>query len=305
MNVEQETLAIRAEGLTVEYEFGFPVLSDMDLTVREGTICALLGRNGSGKTTLLQTLYGLLEPELGRCEVLGLNPLKQPVELRRRVGYVAQTPMLEPEMSAEAHLDFMRPLYGGRWNRDLEKRLIQELNLDAWMQTKISKLSTGQQRLFSLLMALAFEPDLLLLDEPTVFLDLVVRRRFAQQLVEFASRPGRSVLMASHMIHEVERLADYVVFMEGRRAHIEGSLEDLKQHLYCFEADFDQPRELQLNHDLATESWHLGTFYGALWTRDADTASEIERELQELGATSVRDVDPSLENLFGHLSQEA
>ena len=301
MSENLEPLAIRVEGLSVEYEFGLPVLYNMDLTVREGTICALLGRNGSGKTTLLQTLYGLLEPEEGEYEVLGLDPFKHPVELRRRVGYVPQSSHLLPEMTAEDHLDFMRPLYGGRWNRDLEYQLVQELNLERCMSDKVKTLSTGQSRLLSLMMALAFEPDLLLLDEPTVFLDLVVRHQFAKQLVEFAAQPGRTVLMASHMIHEVERLADHVIFLGVYNSVIEGNLEDLKQRLLCFEAEFDQP--IQLGRKMAMKSWRFNTLYGAIWTTDSETALDIEQELRHLGAKSFVEVDPSLESLFTHLTQ--
>jgi ABC-2 type transport system ATP-binding protein len=294
-----DDFAIRIDDLFYEFQVGDPVLDGFQLEVPRGAICGLLGRNGCGKTTLLHCLLGLLEPELGRCQVLGLNPQVDTFELRRRVGYVPQTPLFEKGRTGEEHLDFVRPLYGERWNRQLEDEMVESFRLTLGLQ--VGAMSLGQQHQLSLVAALAYEPELLLLDEPTANLDAVIRRRFSEWLVEYMAKPGRTVLMASHMVTEMERLVDQVVVIARHRPLVAARLDDLKEFLLCLVARFPSPPPVLENTPNLLLEYRLGnTLQLAAWNRDG-AAEGLTETLKGMGASSVQEVEPSLESLFVHL----
>lgn len=301
MNRTIEDLAVQVEDLYFEYEVGAPILDGFDLRVPRGAICGMLGRNGCGKSTLLQCLIGMLEPENGTCRVLGLDALEETLKVRHRVGYVPQMPQFEPKRTGEEQLDFIRPLYGGRWNQQLENDLLDDFGLTLELHRPVGNLSNGQQRQLSLVVALAFEPDLLILDEPTAGLDAVVRRRFTERVVEYMAEPGRTVLLASHLISDVERLVDHVVVFGRHRPMVAVPLEDLKASLACLEARFGgRPPLLDPSPDLLMQRRHGDTLKLAAWTRELSTA-ELKRRLEGMGSISVEEVDPSLESVFVHL----
>ncbi len=301
MNKIIEDLAVQVQDLYFEFDVGKPVLDGFEMRIPRGSICGILGRNGCGKSTLLQCLYGMLEPEHGQCQVLGLDALENTLEVRQRVGYVPQMPQFEPKRTGEEQLDFIRPLYGGRWNQQLENDLLDDFGLTLELHRPVGDLSNGQQRQLSLVVALAFEPDLLFLDEPTASLDAVVRRRFTERVVDYMAEPGRTVLLASHLISDVERLVDHVVVIGRHRPLLAAPLEDLKGSLACLEAHFaDLAPLLEPSPDMLMQRQDGNTLKLAAWTRESSTA-DLVRRLENKGATSVDEVDPSLESLFVHL----
>lgn len=292
---------VEVEDLYVEFEVGFPVLEGFSLEVPRGSICGLLGRNGCGKSTLLGCLLGQVEPERGSCRVLGMDSLADTLGVRYRVGFVPQEPQFEKERSGEQQLDFIRALYGGLWNPSLEEELLDDFGLTLELHKPVGQLSMGQQRQLSLVVALAIEPELLLLDEPTVSLDVVIRRRFTERVVEFMSAPGRTVILASHQINEVERLVDHVVVIDRHRPLVAESLESLKGSLVCLTARFPgRPPVLKDVPGLLMQAPRGNSLDLAHRQRGESLASLIER-LEGLGATSIDEIEPSLEEIFVHL----
>ena len=292
--------AIRVEGLEYEFEVGLPVLHDVSFEVPRGAICGVLGRNGSGKTTLLRSLLGFLETEADTCRVLGLDPMVDAFELRMRVGYVPQVSVLDWGKSAEEHLDFVRPLYDGRWNQELEEKLIDGFGLWPDLTRPARALSPGQRQQLALVLALAYEPELLVLDEPTAGLDPVIRRCFAEQVVEFVSKPGRTVVLSSHLVGELERLVDHVLVIEGRRALVSAPLEALKNSLLACTVRLPGQFIPELPGDLLVQRRSGDILELARWDRDGVGSAWFE-ELTEQGFHDLRVVDPSLESLLVHL----
>lgn len=207
-------------------------LDRVSLEVPRGVVCALLGENGAGKTTAIRLLLGLIEPDAGQVGVLGLDSTRQGQQVRARVGYVAERPTLYEWMTVQEIGWFTGGFYGsGYFERYLKMAADYQLPLDR----KIKKLSKGMRAKVSLALALAHEPELLILDEPTSGLDTLVRREFLEGMVDIAAA-GRTVLLSSHQISEVERVADIVVILHAGRLVLVERLEDLK----------DQIRELSI-----------------------------------------------------------
>lgn len=303
MQTSTENPAVEVESLYFEFNLGIPVFRDVSFDVPRGAVCGVLGRNGSGKSTLLQCLVGLLTAERGRCQLLGLDPAAATLELRRRVGYVPQSPQFDLARSAEEQLDFMRPFYDGRWNRQLEDELVEEFGLQLDLHKDVGQLSSGQQRQLSMVVALAFEPELLILDEPSVSLDLVVRRRLSERVVDFIASGDRTVMIASHMINEVERLVDQVVILDGLDVLVSAPLEELKTSLRCLEARL--PRRApdpDLQHDVVLQRRLGDTLRLAFW--DHGSGGDVIRSLKEQRLESIREIEPSLEDVFVHLVGE-
>ncbi len=226
--------AIRCEGLSLRRGRWTTVLNDIDLQIPLGAVVGLVGRNGAGKTSLIQCLVGLTVPTTGSCKLLGDDALELSDTVRDRLGYVAQTPDLFDWLSGEAHLKRFGPLYSG-WSerRALELAALLDLNLG-----KAAKnLSGGDQQKLSVVLALAHDPDLLILDEPVASLDPMTRRDFMQTLFERRSlnMPPRTVLISSHLLTDLERVVTHVAFMHEGRIQLFDEWDALTEHLRVLE----------------------------------------------------------------------
>ena len=147
------------------------VLEELNLSVPAGQTFAFLGRNGAGKTTTIRMLLGLLKPDAGKVRVLGRDPQRQALEIRRRVGYLAEDQVMFPWMRVEQLMSFMAPFYP-TWNAAWAKQLAERFELP--MRTRVKHLSKGQNVRVGLLLALAHQPRLVILDDPTLGLDPII-----------------------------------------------------------------------------------------------------------------------------------
>ena len=178
--------------------------------VPAGSVTALLGPNGAGKSTALRVALNLLRPSAGRVEILGTDSRRlDPVRLAR-IGYVAEGMELPDWMSVDRFLGWCRPMYPG-WDMDLERSLRKQFALPG--ERRLKDLSRGQRMKAALISALAYRPELLVLDEPFSGLDPLVRDEFVHGLLELAGGEGFTVVVSSHDIEEVDRLADHVVLL--------------------------------------------------------------------------------------------
>jgi len=211
---------------------GQTALDDVSLEVPPGVVVALLGENGAGKTTTLKILLGLIAADSGEAEVLRLDSRTQGEEIRRRVGYVPERPTLYEWMTIAEIGWFAAGFYPAGYLQKY-RELVQEFELPA--DRKVKQLSKGMRAKLALALGMAHEPELLVLDEPTSGLDPLVRREFLESMVDVAAA-GRTVLLSSHQIGEVERVADIIAILkQGKLVAIE-RLDDLK----------NQTRELTL-----------------------------------------------------------
>ena len=176
-------LAIKARKLTKRFRKTLAV-DNFDLEVPWGSIYGLLGRNGAGKTTTIKMLLGLLPMTSGKAIVLGYSSKREPLKIKAEVGYVPEIRKMYDWMSVDEIVKFTSAFYG-TWNQDTAERLLDRLHLD--QHKKIKELSKGMVAKVSLILAIAHEPRLLILDDPTSGLDPVVRREFLESIAELAS----------------------------------------------------------------------------------------------------------------------
>jgi ABC-2 type transport system ATP-binding protein len=202
-------------------------LANLSLESPPGQVVALLGDNGAGKTTALKILLGLIEPDEGRAEALGLESRTHGEEIRRRVGYVPERPTLYMWMTVAEIGWFAAGFYASGYLARY-RELVRQFQLPEDRQLKA--LSKGMLAKVALALAMAHQPELLVLDEPTSGLDPLVRREFLESMVEVAAA-GRTVLLSSHQIGEVERVADAVAVLKQGRLVLYERLDDLKSRV--------------------------------------------------------------------------
>ena len=200
-------------------------IRDLDLTVPQGSIYGFLGPNGSGKTTTIRLVLGLLRARAGVITVLGEPmPARAPTVLAR-VGFVPEQPHLDPTLTVCETMRFREAFYP-TWDGDWAGRLLRMFDLDP--QQPFGKLSKGQKGKVMMLLALAQRPDLLVLDEPTDGLDPVVRRDMLSALIDYVSQHGATVFISSHLVHELERMCDWIGVMDNGRLVSEMPMERFK-----------------------------------------------------------------------------
>jgi ABC-2 type transport system ATP-binding protein len=216
------TTAVEAHGLGKQYGRRW-ALTDCTLTIPTGHVVGLVGPNGAGKTTLLNLATGMLEPTTGTIEVLGSRPASSPLQLSR-VGYVAQDTPTYAGLSVADHLRFGAHLNPG-WDAAIARDRIKQLGLDP--AQKAARLSGGQRAQLALTLAIAKRPELLILDEPIASLDPLARREFLQVLMESTAEQELSVVMSSHLVADLERVADYLIVLVGSRVQLAGETDDL------------------------------------------------------------------------------
>ncbi|MEM6689756.1 MAG: ABC transporter ATP-binding protein [Planctomycetota bacterium] len=285
-NSSQLEHAIRLERLT-RYFGAKPVVKDLDFNVLSGKVTALLGLNGAGKTTTIRILMGLLSPTRGRAITLGEDADQMPLQTRARIGYAVEGHFLYPSMRVSQCQDFQRAGYK-RWNEHLFQDIVRHFAIDP--SAKISTLSRGQRAGVSLALVLAPDPELLVLDDPALGLDPVSRRALNETLIEFAGHGQRTVLLSSHLLDDVERIADRVAVMVGGKLKVDTSLDEFTSRvtLYSARCDGEPPSTISSIPGLI-ELRRLGQhLHMAIADVDQETQAALERlALPELEQTET------------------
>src|SRR5688572_14886616 len=211
-------------------------LNEVKLVVPRGCVFGLVGENGAGKTTLIKHLLGLLRAEAGSVRVFGRDPVADPVGVLGRVGYLSEARDLPPWMRVDELLRYSQAFYP-KWDVAYAESLRRQFGLDAAAQIK--HLSRGESAKAGLLVALAHRPELLLLDEPSSGLDPVVRRDILEAIIRTVADEGRTVLFSSHLLDEVERVADQVVMIHSGRAVLSDSIDEIKRTHHRVTIEFE------------------------------------------------------------------
>ena len=200
-------------------------LSGLSIHVPAGSIYGFLGPNGSGKTTTIRLILGLLRAQRGRITVLGDQMPGDAATILARVGYVPEQPHLDPTLTVWEILRFQAAFYP-TWDGRRAEQLLGQFQLDG--ERLFGRLSKGQKAKVMILLALAQQGELLVLDEPTDGLDPVVRRDILAALIEYVSQRGATVFISSHLVHEIERICDWIAVMDDGRLVTEVPMEQLK-----------------------------------------------------------------------------
>lgn len=275
-------------------QFGSKVaLGNVTFDVPEGVVFALLGENGAGKTTLIRILTGFATADSGVATVLGHSPGGDAMELRRAMGYVSDSPPLYDWMRAEEIGWFTSAFYDDAFPvRYLE--LLAAFNIPTGV--KLKSMSKGQRAKVALALATAHDPRLLILDEPTSGLDPMVRRQFLESMVDRAAQ-GRTVLLSSHHINEVERVADWVAILHEGELKIVSPLDELRSQTFVVTATLEDTR--------VAIAVPRGDVYGE--TRNGRQVRWIVRGLpqdwksdyaDDTGITELKAVPATLEEIF-------
>ena len=208
------------------YGRGEEALSGVTFSVEKGQVVGLLGKNGAGKTTLIHIAMGMLRAQSGSVRVLGLDPEKDAVDMKRRIGFVSEDQILPPAMRVKQVIGLHRDLYPG-WDPELEDQLRQRFSFSD--RARVKSLSKGEARQLALLCAVAHRPELLILDEPAGGLDPAARREFLETSIDLLSDGGTSILFSSHYMSDVERMADRIILLHDRQVLIDAELDTLRE----------------------------------------------------------------------------
>jgi len=201
-------------------------LASVSLSMSRGAVYGLVGANGAGKTTLIKHLLGLLRAESGSVRVFGRDPVADPVAVLSRIGYLSEENDLPGWMRVDELIRYSRAFYPA-WDDAYAKDLLQEFALDP--TARIKNLSKGQKARAGLLIALAYRPELLVLDEPSSGLDPIVRRDILGAVIRTIADEGRTVLFSSHLLDEVEQVADHVTMISQGRIALSAPLSAIRE----------------------------------------------------------------------------
>jgi ABC-2 type transport system ATP-binding protein len=205
------------------------VLDAISLQIPQGSTVGLVGRNGAGKSTLMRCLLGLEAPSGGQCRLAGEDPMQASPQLLQRLGVALQSPELLDWLTGLEHLNTLSRAYAG-FNDLRAHQLAKQLALP--MDRKAGTLSLGDQQKLALLLALAHDPDILLLDEPVASLDPMSRRAFMRALFDLGTDArSRTTLISSHLLGDLERIVSHVIFLRAGRIQLFDAWDSIMEHV--------------------------------------------------------------------------
>ena len=281
-------LVISTEGLCLRYKRKF-ALDHMTLAVPRGGIHAVVGANGAGKSTLFRVLLGFESPTSGSASVLGCDSQSLTPELRGRIGFVNEEHTLPGWLSVDELTAMQRRLYP-RWNQARYEDVVHNFNVTP--DQRVAQLSRGERAGLNLALSLAQSPELLILDEPTLGLDVVAKRAFLESLMFTALDDGATVIYCSHQMEEIERVGENLIIIEHGRLRYMSSPDEFcaRIRLWVAEFQFQQPQVGDLPGVMEAQTidglTHLVVF---------DQPDEFGARLKLLGARSVQSMPATLE----------
>jgi ABC-2 type transport system ATP-binding protein len=267
-------------------------LDGVSLDLARGTVLGLVGVNGSGKTTLIKHILGLLKPQQGSVRVFGLDPVADPVGVLSKIGYLSEDGDLPGWMRVAEVLRYVSAFYPA-WDFDLAEQLRLSFRLDP--AARVDALSRGLRARLGLLVALGHRPELLILDEPSGGLDPLARRDILQAVVRNVAGEGRTVLFSSHLLDEVERIADHIALIDSGKVQFHGPLDEVRARHRRLTLHFREPR-LSPPALSGVLSWEGE---GHEWTAlMAGTSEEVQAAASNSGGQVVEEGLPRLDEVF-------
>jgi len=267
-------------------------LDGVSFRATAGQVYGLVGANGAGKTTLIKHLLGLLRAATGSVRVFGLDPVRDPVGVLGRVGYLSEEREMPEWMRLDELMAFTQAFHP-TWDASYARELIETFGLDP--AKKIKQLSKGMRAQAGLVAAVAHRPELLILDEPSSGLDAVVRRDILDAIVRTVADDGRTVMFSSHLLDEVERMSDHVTMIHHGRVTLSGPLDAVRRGYQRsrvrFVEHFDQPPVLETA--LAMEG--SGRFWSVI---HSGSIEQFHHAVLALGGEVVESRDATLEEVF-------
>lgn len=274
-------------------------MEGFDFVLPRGCVCGLIGPNGAGKTTTIQMVLGLLPADAGSINVLGYDADKNAYEIHQRVGYVPEKHHIFEHLKVRQILKFTAAAYP-TWGWAECERVTEILRLPR--ETRVKALSRGELAKLALTIALAHKPQLLILDEPTSGLDPIIRREFLEAIVNLLHEGDRTVFFSTHILSDVERVAERVIIMDEGRIIADEMLDHLRQRYrkVSFIFDTPPPEGLELPEAIHVERGlrEVAATFKQL------TESDAEALANRLGAVSYQMLQMNLEDAFFELVQK-
>lgn len=267
-------------------------LDDVSVSVPKGCVFGLLGESGAGKTTLIRHLIGLLKPQSGTVRVLGRDPVSDPEGALGRIGYLSEDRDLPGWMRIDELMRYTQGIYEN-WDVAYANDLLKRFDLNG--SQKIKTLSKGQKAKTGLITALSHRPELILLDEPSSGLDPVVRRHILSAVMRSVADEGRTVLFSSHLLHEVESVADYVCVIHRGKVVLSDKLSEILSAHRRIHVRYKQPLASPPTFEAALSCDGHGREWTVLCDGEADT---VRAQIASSGAEIVEESAPSLEDIF-------
>jgi ABC-2 type transport system ATP-binding protein len=283
---------LQLDQLTKRFDRDRLALDAVSLSIPTGSVTGLLGRNASGKSTLIQCAVGLLKPTAGHATTLGKPAWSLDADAKSRLGYVPQTIQLHSWMRVRQLLDYTAAFYP-RWNETLVRDLLRDWDVPP--DRKIKPLSPGTLQKLAIILALAHEPELLILDEPAAALDPAARRQFLAALLDVASDSRRTILFSTHITSDLERVADRVALLSAGRLTFDGGLDELKDTVKRLHVTAQSP--LSPDFDIPGRLRRQVAGHEALVSVRLATPDLLET-LQRDHAARIHVEDLSLEDIF-------
>jgi ABC-2 type transport system ATP-binding protein len=274
------------------------VLCGVDLEVPRGSVLGLLGKNGAGKTTLIECALGLLRPDAGETSLLGEPAWTLSAAAKARLGYVPQEISLYPWMKATQLLEYTSSFYP-RWNDALVKQFLRDWELDP--TTRIGKMSVGTRQKLAIILALAHEPDLLVLDEPAASLDPAARREFLKAVLAVTADGNRTVIFSTHITSDLERVADHVAILGNGKIVFHGELDVLKDSVKRLHVTAAGPLEASFSVPGAV---HVRVDGAEALVSVRDASPEILEAIRQKYDAAVKVENLNLEDIFLEMQHE-
>jgi ABC-2 type transport system ATP-binding protein len=287
---------VRIEGLIKQFG-NFRALDGLDLDVRRGEVHGFLGPNGAGKSTTIRILLGLMHHDGGTITLFGRDPWSEGTELRAHLAYVPGDVSLWPSLTGGECMDVLAGVHGGM-DAGRRAELIQRFDLDPTKRAR--DYSKGNRQKVALVAALASEAELIVLDEPTSGLDPLMEQVF-KEVIQERRQEGVTVLLSSHILSEVEALADRVSIIRRGKTVTSGTLADLRRHARTSVRALTESTVDSLETIPGLESLSTGQVDGSVETRFTIGPDELDRAIGLIHAASIRSLTvepPSLDDLF-------
>ena len=287
--------AILLENVTKKFG-DFTAVDGLSFHVDEGEIFGLLGPNGAGKTTTIKMITGLLRPTSGRIEVLGMDVTKETMRVKERLGWVSSEVILDDDLTAMQNLWIQAKLYGVKNWKERAENLLRFFDLEGFKGSKVKGFSTGMRKKLEIAMALLHSPEIILMDEPTVGLDVVSRKAVWEVITRVNKELKVTILLTTHYLEEADSLCNRIVIINRGKKVVEGTPEELKSR-YAYDVI-----ELESAVPLKLDGWDVIYSDGNKYRiKVKDAASVLPSLIMEVGAQNLRKVSvkrASLDSVF-------
>ncbi|HLS09514.1 ABC transporter ATP-binding protein [Lentibacillus sp.] len=284
---------LKTENLTKVFG-NFKAVDEINIEVKKGEVYGFIGPNGAGKSTTIRVLLGMLKPTSGHASIFGKDVWKDAVDIHKRIAYVPGDVNLWPNLTGGEVIDLFMKLRGGTMNQERREELIEKFKFDP--SNKCRTYSKGNRQKVSLIAAFASDADLYILDEPTSGLDPLMELTFQECVME-AREAGKSILLSSHILSEVERLCDRVGIIRDGKIIESGSLDELR-HLTRTNLNVETKQpitnldEMKGVHNVERKEQILSLQV------DSENLDNVIRHISQFGVVKLESAPPTLEDLF-------